>query len=584
MSDIPAKVELARRLLMQGNAAQAEAELRRALRAAPGNADLNIAMAIVLNSVKPDERAVYFAERAASARPNDPALLTNLGMVLGSVGRHAEALPRFERAAALQPGLFHARHGLATVLRELGRHLEAVEQARIGMELNPADTALAEIYASSLTHCARVPESTAFVRARFPAQRGITISGIYANAMTYDPTASPAESLAAQADFGRILAASVRPLPEATPDANPDRPLRVGLLSAELRRHAVATFLEPWLAHHDRGSLSIHCYAAAATEDHVSDRIKSATASWVKVTRMSDEAVAARVRADRIDILVETSGITQGQRLAVMAMRPAPVQVSCVGYLNSTGVTAIDHRLVDAHTDPPGSDALSVERLERLHPTCWCYRPAEVAPDPAAPAGPVVFGSFNSTVKINERVIALWSRILLGVPGSRLLLKAFDFADGALRRDVAARFEAAGVAPGRVEIEGPTQDLGSFLANYNRIHIGLDPFPFNGTTTTLDALWMGVPVVCLEGVMHAGRTGVSIMRTLGADELLAPDEDRYARIALDLASDPDRVAAYRRTLRARVAASALCDGPGHARRMDAAFRAMWRRWCDGRGR
>ncbi len=584
MSDTAARLSQVQKLLSQGKPDAAQAELRRALQKEPANPHLNNAMALTLLAMERHEQALFFLTRALEARPDDPALLVNLGRTLGTLKRPDEALARFARATEVAPNMIEAREGLAHMLRLSDRLTDAADQLRLALASHPDDPALASMYTGLLMHLARVPDAAAFARAWLARHPHLRVAGSYAAAMTYHPDAAPQDVFEAQAAYGRLLESTVPPAAPHTNDPTPDRPLRIGLLSHELRRHAVATFLEGWLQHHDRASVHIICYSTAALEDDVTARLKKSVEGWANAAPMNDAAIAQRIRADRTDILVETTGITDGQRLGVMALRPAPIQVSFIGYLNTTGLRSIDYRIADAHTEPPGSEQFSTERIARIEPTYWCYRPADDAPQPARTPGPLTFGSFNTASKLNDRVIALWARILAATPQARLLLKAYDFADARLRADLDQRFARHGVDPTRVELEGPTHGMGAFLANYNRIDIGLDPFPFNGTTTTLDALWMGVPVITLAGRTHAGRTGVSILSALGLPDLIAADETEYVRIAAALAANTPRRDELRRSLRARIAASALGDAPAFAARVDAALRGMWREWCAARPR
>src|SRR5690606_27108078 len=261
--------------------------------------------------------------------------------------------------------------------------------------------------------------------------------------------------------------------------------------------------------------------------------------------------------------------------------RAAPIQASLIGYPNTTGVAAIDYRFTDTFADPPGADDRHAERLIRLDPCFLCYDPPRDAPDPAhEPNGDTItFASFNAAMKINDPLIALWSRLLAEVPAARLLLKAFDFRDAALRDAIRARFAAAGADPARIEILPPIADSGGHLALYRRVDIALDTFPYHGTTTTCEALYMGVPVVTLAGRTHAARVGVSLLNAVGLPDLIANTPDDYIATARGLAADPARRASLRETLRQRVLDSPLCDGPAYAARFTDALRTIWRDWC-----
>jgi protein O-GlcNAc transferase len=379
------------------------------------------------------------------------------------------------------------------------------------------------------------------------------------------------------------------PPPPPPPHDNaplPDRRLRVGYVSADLGRHPVGYFLAPVLAAHDRAGFAIHCYSARTAEDDITARCKAASESWQIVAGLDDAALAERIRADGIDILVDLAGHTGDNRLRCFALKPAPVQVTWLGYPGTTGLREIDYRLTDAIVDPVGAaDALSSEILVRLPNGFLCYTPPagfDPAAPPASTAGGITFGSFNNLAKFDAEAAALWARILHRVPGSRLLLKSLQTADPPSWRRYLALFAAHGIAADRVVALPWLPSAADNLAAYGQLDIALDPFPYNGTTTSCDALWMGVPVVTLAGNRHAGRVGASIVRRLGMAELIAATPDDYVEIAVRLAADPGRLAALRGELRERFRASPLHDSRGLARDIEAAYRTMWQRWCAAR--
>ncbi|MFI4976963.1 MAG: glycosyltransferase, partial [Caulobacterales bacterium] len=272
-------------------------------------------------------------------------------------------------------------------------------------------------------------------------------------------------------------------------------------------------------------------------------------------------------------------------RLTMFALKPAPVQATWLGYPNTTGLAAMDYRLVDAVTDPPGeADAFATETLVRLEDGFLCYGPPPDAPEPAPPpsraSGVVTFGSFNNPSKLGDATLDAWAKLLERLPAARLLLKGGAFSDEGARQWFHARFEQRGVAPERVQLKGYAAHTADHLALYADIDIGLDPFPYNGTTTTCEALWMGVPVVALLGDRHAARVSASLLTRVGLEELIATDAPAYVDIAARLAGDPARLAEIRRTLRPRMAASPLTDAPAFARKLERAYRQMWTRWCD----
>ncbi|MBY0509054.1 MAG: glycosyltransferase, partial [Rhodospirillaceae bacterium] len=385
---------------------------------------------------------------------------------------------------------------------------------------------------------------------------------------------------AAHAAWGKS-APSVPAMRPADPD--PTRRLRVGYVSPDFRRHSVSFFVEPLLAAHDAEAVEVFCYADVAHGDAVTARLKAAAHHWRDSHNLRGAALLNLIREDRIDILVDLAGHTKGNRLAVFARRAAPVQVTAWGYPATTGLPAMDYRLCDAVTDPASeADAWAVETLVRLSPGLHCYAPPAdappVAPLPALAAGHVTFGSFNKLAKISPWTVALWSAALKAVPGSRLLLKTKPLAEAETRARIEHMFAVQGIAAGRLDLRGWVPGDHGHLDLYNQVDIALDTAPYNGTTTTCEALWMGVPVLTVAGRGHAARVGASLLTQANMADWIVP-EDEFAARAAAFAADPGGLDKLRKTLRAKAAASALCDAAAHARGLETAYRAMWRKAC-----
>ncbi|KAA0577898.1 tetratricopeptide repeat protein [Azospirillum sp. B21] len=378
----------------------------------------------------------------------------------------------------------------------------------------------------------------------------------------------------------------------AVPHANPPDPekrLRIGYLSVEFREHLGAYFLTPLFEAADRGRFEIVCYSILPDShaDAYTARFKAQADGWRNIGHLDDEALAAQIRADGIDILVDLAGHSGLNRLPMLARRPAPVQVTWLGYPNGTGMASVGYRIVDPVSDPIGpTDAHAVETLVRLPAPFLCFRPPASAPPvvplPAGATGAVTFGSFNKLSKITDGTVALWAEVLRRVPDARLLLKDRPLSDPGTADMIRARFAAAGIDPARLDLVGFIKDAAGHLAAYNRIDIALDPHPYNGTITTCDTLWMGAPLVTLAGSRHAARVGASLMTAIGLPELVAATPAHYAEIAAGLAGDLTRLMRLRMGLRERVRASALCDEARFMRNLETAYRLMWRRWCDQR--
>jgi predicted O-linked N-acetylglucosamine transferase (SPINDLY family) len=345
-------------------------------------------------------------------------------------------------------------------------------------------------------------------------------------------------------------------------------------VSPNFSRHSVGYFIAPVIAAHDRRQFEVFCYYTHRLSDDATARIRASADGWRDVATASDDALEALIRADGIDVLVDLAGHCKGNRLAVFARKPAALQLTWLGYPDTTGLDAIDVRITDGIADPaPGADARHTERLWRMDGTFLAYDPPRDSPGVAARRAdaPVAFGSFNHAAKLNEPTIALWAEILARVPDARLILKS-GLLDRADTRDrVLERFERNGVAVARIEVEGWRPDRGSHLALYGEVDIALDTYPYNGTTTTCEALWMGVPVVSRAGDVHMSRVGASLLRGAGLGELVAESDAQYVELAVALAGDAARRARLRASLRERLRASPLLDHAGFTRQLEQCY-------------
>ena len=485
-------------------------------------------------------------DAALRIRPGYAAAHSNRGNALKEAGRLQEALASYEAALRLKPDFAEAHANRGNTLTALGRLDEALASYETALGFKPDHAEAHSNYLLALHY--READAGAIL----PAARR----------------------------FGRLFA----PASAVVAPRLGGRRLRIGYVSGDFRRHSVSYFFEPLLRHHDRERFELFAYSNNVGDDDTTRRLMAGFDHWRRIRGVGDETVADGIRADGIDILVDLAGHTAHNRLPVFARRPAPVQVSWLGYPGTTGLAAIDYRLVDAVTDPEGeADALATETLIRLSPGFLCYGPPADAPLPASrPAGGgVTFGSFNNPAKLSPEAVALWAEILHRLPEARLLLKGRPFADGLARGIMEGRFAGHGIAAGRLELTGWLPGDGDHMATYGRVDVALDPFPYNGTTTTCEALWMGVPVVTLAGSRHAGRVGASLLHRLGLDDLVAGDPAAYIGIALGLAGRRDRLAELRQTLRPRLAASSLGDAAGFARAVECAFHEMWERSGEG---
>jgi len=383
--------------------------------------------------------------------------------------------------------------------------------------------------------------------------------------------------------YGERMAATVTPAVHETRTADPMRRLRVGYVSADLRLHSVTDFLEPLIVSHDRSAFEVHCYYTQTRVDAVTERLRRAADAWHPADGLEPGSLAQRIAADGIDVLVDLAGHTNLNNLPVFARRPAPVQITWLGYPDTTGLATMDYRITDGIADPqPRADTLHSERLLRIEPPFVCYRPPPDSPPAGRPqrGAQVVFGSFNMFSKVNEPLIELWSRILDAVPGSRLLVKSSLFKQRETLARARAAFARHGIGAGRLDIRPWAASRDEHLPVYNEVDIALDTFPYNGTTTTCEALWMGVPVVTLAGDVHMSRVGATLLTAVGLESLVAAEAEQYVEFAVRLGRDPEHRAALSGSMRERMTRSPLLDHAGFARRIESAYRAAWRAWCE----
>ena len=491
-------------------------------------------------------------------------------MLSRAVRRLARGAPHRQATQALARALAE-RGELEAAAEALERSLEVEPRsakswarlANLRFELGAVDAAITA-YRRALEHDSRMPQ--------------IRSNLLFALAhRSDDPEALLAEHLAWSA---LVSENGLAPPPRLGNDPDPERPLRVGYLSADLKGHAISMFVEPLLARHDPARVVVHCYDNAPSADEVARRLRGYGAVWREVRGLDGAGFRRQVLADGIDILVDLSGHTAGNRLPDLARRLAPMQATYLGYHGTTGLAAMDFRITDSYADPPGrTEAHYVERLARMPHCLWCYRPARHEPErlPAdGRTGEVVFASLNNLRKVAPPVVALWARLLLAVPAARLVIAGA--ADGPALRDLLARLTGHGVAPARVECIGWLQPA-EFAALHARIDVALDTYPFNGGTTTIEALARGVPVVSWSGRTAASRCGRTILSTIGLPELVAADAERYVEIAASLVRDRDRLAALKSGLPARVRRSAIMDEAAFVDDLEGLYRGMWRDWC-----
>jgi predicted O-linked N-acetylglucosamine transferase (SPINDLY family) len=563
----------------QGRFVDAIAAFRRALEFAPGIAGIHNNLANAFCDAGQLDAAITAYRQALALQPGLIEARSNLGNVLAERGALDEALATLRQAIELQPAYAEAHNNLGNVLKDQGCLDEAIAAYRHALDLNPLNAKYqSNIILTLLCHPSREDGSMAEAQQRW-------------NELFCVPF------MRAAAPFSHDRS------PEHCP-SGPDL-LRIGYVSSAFAgSHVVGRNLRPLFLHHEHQHFEIICYSDTPKPDEMTEEFRQGADQWRETVGLTDEALAAKIREDRVDILVDLNLHTSGNRLPVFARRPAPVQVSFAGYPESAGIEAIEFRISDrwlesemqdaGHTMQDGIAARSHPETCNLQPASgvylldsfWCYDPCgidvAINEPPQKENGCITFGSLNNFCKITEPMLKLWARLLCQSDsdlaesaGSRLLLLAHP---GSHRQRIIDLLTREGVEPHRIEF-ADWRPRREYLELYHRLDIVLDPFPYGGHTTTLDALWMGVPVVSLAGNPPVSRAGLSILNNLGLPELVAFSEDDYIRIATDLARDSARLAELRRTLRPRMATSVLMDAPSFARNIESAYRAMWRQWC-----
>ncbi len=512
------------------------------------------------------DAAVALLKRALSNQPDALAVRVLLAHTLMETGRITESLqvaeplhshPRTQAEACNLVGFGRVEQAL------LNEGLDAFREAS---RRHPTNNRLrSNILFSSLYADHLSPEHITDLHRRLGAE-------IETHARTTDATDCPVHH--EPDEFDGQECASYAP-PTITDPTGARQRLRIGFLSADLRRHPVGYFLRDLLEHRDQDRWHTHCYHTTPGGDDLTTTLQSLADHWHAGGTQTDAELAAQIRSDRLDLLIDLSGHTAANRAGVLARRPAPVQAVYLGYPATTGLPSVDVLIGDSWVTPPEEDQLYTERVLRLDGCFLCFHPHRDAPEPAAPPhktnGYITFGSFNHLSKLSQTTIRLWARVLNAVPNSRLVIKALALTDPGTREVTARRFEAAGIARDRLDLLPPTVPLARFLDEYRRIDIALDTTPYGGGTTTCAALWMGVPVLTLPGRTFASRMSLSLLMTVGRPDLIADSPEDYVRRAVELAAHPDRLQNDRRILRQQVAESPLCDGRRFAQRFHEAM-------------
>ena len=576
-------LHLANLLAAGGHLPDAATQYRAALALAPDLRDAQVRLAGVLHVLGHVDEAIALYRALLKRNPDWAEAQMYLGLALTSHGRVDAAIDCYRTALRLKPDSAEATNYLGVALGHKGALDESVECFRAALRINPD-------YADAYNNLGAALDNQGDAQGALAShRRALALKPDFFDAHSsilfmlhfqpdHDPDAVAKEYQNWNRRHAEPLQAAIQPHAN---ERAPERRLRIGYVSDDFREHATNYFFEPVLAAHDSAQVEIFCYDTNVHPDAVTERLKSHAHHWRTIVGMSDEQTAEAIRRDAIDILVDLKGHTGHHRLLVFAQKPTPLQVTWLGYPNTTGLATMDYWIADRHiADNAMTGQYHSEKLLRLPDFYMCFRPKpgapEAGPPPALANGFVSFGSFNTPSKINAKVIAVWAEILKSVSGSRLLMAAVP--EGKAQANLRERFAAAGIGADRLILK-PRLTHAEFLRLHREADIALDSFPCNGTTTTLHDLWMGLPVIALAGTFHASRVGVSILTNLGLPELIAQTPEDYVRIARDLAADTARLSALRAGLRERLRASPLMDATRFTRNLEAAYREIWRDWC-----
>lgn len=551
--DIHEVIKTAKEYYQRGNFKQAELIFREVLKVQPDNSLILNSLGNVLRANGQIDDAISCYLRVIELSPDFAGSYYNLGQAYEDIGELDKAINYYLKAVELNPNLPGAYYNLGVAFQIKGKLHEAELVYRNVIQIDPTFS--------------------------LPYQNLLFI-------MNYNPNCDAKtiynEHLQFAKRFEEPLLSSISP---HTNDKTLNRRLKIGYVSPDFRRHSVSYFIEPVFAAHNKEQFEIFCYSLVPSEDEVTKRLQGYADHWRNIKEMSDEEAAELIRHDKIDIIIDLAGLTTHNRILLFALKPAPIQLSWIGYPATTGLAAMDYKIVDSYTDPPGmAEQFYTEKLIRMPESFLCYIPDKDSPEvshlPALTSGHITFGSLNSFLKISPEVIDLWTKILGALQDSRLVMKTFSLVYKENRDYILDMFARRDIAAERIELLSWETSMKGHLDTYNHIDIALDTFPYNGTTTTCEALWMGVPVITLTGDTHTSRVGFSLLSNIGLPKFVAKSPDEYVGIAVKLAKDLNRLRLLRERLRDMMAHSPLMDKNRFTMNLENCYRTMWEKWCN----
>jgi protein O-GlcNAc transferase len=573
-------------LMQLGRMEEAGQSFQTAIDIQSDHVEANSNLGAALRRLNKTADAIPFFKKAVEIKPDFVAGHSNLAAALSEVGRGVEALEAVDAALAEKPSAPQLHDLRGNILRNLCRFDEAIEATREALRLDPNHVSALTALGFALLERGDLDEALASMKRSIELRPDPQTHSNVMMAVNYHPAYTPAEHLAAHRGWAELHEKPHRARwkPHDN-DRSPDRRLRVGYVSPDFRGHSVSYFLGPILENHDHENFEIFGYAHLMGADMHTWRLRSCIDQWREISARNPEQIAEQIRRDRIDILVEVAGHTANNAMTTFVRKPAPVQINMIGFPSTTGLSSIDYRITDERCDPTGvTDPFNSEALIRMPDVFWCYLPPHTSPEigalPALDGGTLTLTSCNNFAKVTPDVQRLWAAVLLAIPNSRLIMQTTAVAGEYTKKVVTERFVQQGVSSNRLEFRGST-DFPIYLKLLERSDMTLDPYPFNGGTTTCHSLWMGAPVVTLAGDRHASRMGLSMMTAIGLPEFVAHTPEEYVAIAKTFAADLPRLSAIRAGMRERLNASPLLDAKAYTRNLESAYRRVWRQWCQG---
>ena len=563
--------------------------LQQAASLEPEHPEIHYNLGLVYQELGPLETAISCYEKAFSLKPDYFEAHNNLGYILMAQNRMEESITQFKQVLSIKPDFADAYYNLGNVYLILNQLEDAFTQYQHAISIQPDFPEAHNNIGNTLKDCGQLDQAISHYEkalALKPSYAAVHSNLLYS--LSYKHDIEPQKLFEAHKQWTQQHAQSlINAVKTHNNNTQADRCLRIGYLSPDFRTHSVAFFIEPILANHNRDKFEVFAYYNSTVDDNMTKRIQTMVDVWHNIIYMSDEEVCKLIKDDGIDILVDLTGHSSNNRMSVFALKPAPIQITYIGYSTTTGLPTMDYRITDNWTDPPGTtEHYHTEELLRLPQVFLCYQPPLEYPEiedlPAKKSGYITFGSFNNATKINLEVVSVWARCMQSVPESRLILKAKQFNDIKTRQNFLSMFEQYDISHERIEFISWITSLSEHLDIYNRMDIALDTFPYNGTTTTCEALWMGVPVITFSGKIHQARVGGSILTNIGLPQFITDTHDEFVEKTVELALDTVTLSAIRNELRNKMKLAPLTNARQFTQALEDEYHQMWKRWCDNK--